>query len=267
MIKTIKKFFRINNILFKNAYIRDSKIPGFVFTSVINQLLDISISLIFFDIIFANTKTLAGWNFYQVLFLYSFTKFIASFHSAWTKKGINSVAREYIRLGDYDFYATKPFDSMTLTSISKPRLYSFIALIFEIGLMIYSAVRSGINIGFINIFWFIFLLIFSLILFYFLSIITIIPAFWVTKLTAITDFMNRMIQFAKYPSRVFPIFLRISLSTIFPIIVVAYFPVETLFYPPKVGYIVYMVLVTFFFGWIARFLWRLGEKNYSSASS
>lgn len=267
MIGSIVKFFRINSILFKNAYIRDSKIPGFVFASVINQLMDISVSLIFFDIIFANTKTLAGWNFYQVLFLYSFTKFIASFHSAWTKKGINSVARDYIRLGDYDFYATKPFDSMILASVSKPRLYSFIALLFEAGLMVYSVLRSGINVGFSNIFWFMFLLIFSLILFYFLSIITIIPAFWTTKLSAITDFMNRMIQFTKYPSRVFPVFLRISLSTIFPIIVVAYFPVETLFYPPKVSYIVYMIVVTFIFGWIARSLWRLGEKNYSSASS
>lgn len=267
MIRAFGKFFRINAILFRNAYIRDSKIPGFVLTNVTNQLLDISISLIFFDVIFANTKTLAGWNFYQVLFLYAFIKFIASFHSAWTKKGIKSVATDYIRLGDYDFYATKPFDSMALTSISKPRIYSFIVLFFEIGLMVYSAEKSGISIGIVNIFWFLILMIFGLILFYFLSVITIIPAFWTTKLSAITDFMNRMIQFSKYPSRVFPIFLRVSLSTIFPIIVVSYFPVETLFYQPKFSYIVYMIVITFIFGWITRLLWRFGEKNYSSASS
>lgn len=267
MIKSIKKFFKINAIIFRNAYIRDSKIPGFVAISTISQLFDIFVSLIFFDIIFANTKTLAGWNFYQVLFLYAYIKFIAAFHQAWTKKGINSVARDLIRLGDYDFYATKPFDSMVLVSISKPRLYSFIALFFDIGLMVYAAARSGLHLGYANFAWFAFLTLLSIFLFYFLSIITVIPAFWTTRLSAITDFMNRMIQFARYPSGVFSPTLRIILSTLFPIIVVSYFPVKTLFYPPQISYIAYMILITIFFGVIAKKLWRLGEKSYGSASS
>lgn len=267
MIQQIKKFLKINMIIFRNAYIRDSKIPGLVATNIIIQLLDISISLIFFDIVFANTKTLAGWNLYQVIFLYAFIKFIASLQSAWTKKGLKSLAVELVRLGDYDFFATKPFDSMLLVSISKPRLYSFIALIFEVGLMIYAASRSGINMGAENIFWFLFLTIFSITLFYFLSVITVVPAFWTTRLYSLTDFMNRAIQFAKYPSGVFPNLLRTLLSTAFPIIIVSYFPVRTLFYPPQISYIIYMVLITFLFGFVARKLWRSGEKNYGSASS
>jgi len=266
-MKQIIKFFKINTIIFRNAYIRDSKIPGLITTSVITQLLDISISVIFFNIIFANTKTLAGWNFYQVLFLYAFIKFLATMQSAWTKKGIKSLATELIRMGDYDFYATKPFDSMLLVSISKPRLYSFIALLFETGLMTYAAANSGFNFGFNNVFWFLFLAVFSILLFYFLSIITIIPAFWTTRLYSITDFMNRAIQFAKYPSGVFPGILRTALSTAFPILVVSFFPVRQLFYPPQISYIIYMVVITFVFGFIARSLWRLGEKNYGSASS
>lgn len=267
MMKQIIKFFRINSIIFRNAYIRDSKIPGLVATNVVIQFLDIAISLIFFDIVFANTKTLAGWNFYQVLFLYAFIKFIATMHGAWTKKGLKTLATELIRLGDYDFFATKPFDSMLLVSISKPRLYSFIALFFEIGLMIYSASRAGFHLGFVNIFWFIFLAIFSLVLFYFLSVITVIPAFWTTRLYSLTDFMNRAIQFAKYPSGVFPSVLRTLLSTAFPIIIISYFPVQTLFYPPRFSYIIYMIGITILFGFIARKLWKLGEKNYGSASS
>lgn len=267
MIKSIKKFLKINSIIFRNAYIRDSKIPGFILVSSTTQLFDIFVSLIFFDVIFANTKTLAGWNFYQVLFLYAYIKFIAAIHQAWTKKGIKSLAQDLIRLGDYDFYATKPFDSMVLVSISKPRLYSFIALLFDLGLMIYSLLNAGLPIGVASFVWFIFLTILSIFLFYFLSIITVIPAFWVTKLSALTDFMNRMIQFARYPSGVFSPLLRIILSTLFPIIVVSYFPVRTLFYPPQFSYIIYMIVITVLFGLITKLLWRLGEKNYGSASS
>jgi ABC-2 type transport system permease protein len=267
MMKQIIKFFKINAIIFRNAYIRDSKIPGFVITNIITQFLDISISIILFSVIFANTESMAGWNYWQVIFLYSFVKFQANLNGAWTKKGLKSMATDLIRLGDYDFFATKPFDSMLLVSISKPRLYSFIPLLFVIGLMFYSASKSGFDFGLANILWFLFLTIFSAVLYYFLTVITVIPAFWATRLSAITDFMNRAVQFAKYPSGVFSNTLRTLLSTVFPIIVISYFPVRTLFYPPQISYIIYMVGITFLFGYIARALWRWGEKNYGSASS
>lgn len=267
MIRSLIKFFKINTIIFRNAYIRDSKVPGFILANVLAQLLDIIISLVFFNVIFSNIKTLAGWNFYQVLFLYAYIKFIALIHQAWTRKGVITMAQDMVRLGEYDFFITKPFDSMVLVSISKPRLYSFITLFFNITLMIYAGSKAGIEIGISNFLWFILLTFFSVFLFYFLTVITVIPAFWITKLPTLTDLINRMIQFAKYPSGVFSRTLRVTLSTVFPIIVVSYFPVRTLFYPPEISYIVYMITITFVFGAFTRLLWRWGEKNYGSASS
>lgn len=267
MIKSTRKILRIFKIVFKNAYIRDSKIPGFILSSTINQLLDIFISLILFNIIFSDTKTLAGWNFYQVLFLYAFAKFITTAHQVISKGGVRSLATDLVRLGDYDFYLTKPVNPMAFVSISKPRLYSIFPLFFEIGLMIYATTHSGIVVTAASFVWFIILTLFSLTLFYFLYIITIIPAFWLTRLSSILAFMDRMVQFTRYPSGVFSGVLRTLLSTLFPIIVVAYFPVTTFFYTPRFSYIIYMILVTIIFYFITTKLWRIGEKNYGSASS
>jgi ABC-2 type transport system permease protein len=133
--------------------------------------------------------------------------------------------------------------------------------------MAYAAMHAGINLNVQNYIWFAFLAIVSIILYYFLSVITIIPAFWATRISAINDLMNRMVQFMKYPAGVFPRFLRLGLSVAFPVILISYLPAKTFFYSPETGYIIYMIIITIVFGFITRFLWHLGEKNYGSASS
>lgn len=261
------KYLKINWILFKNAYIRDSKIPGVVLSNVAFHLLDIAVTIVFFKIIFSNISELAGWNFYQVLFLYAFAKVIISINNGWFRGGLKDFATELIRRGNYDFYLIKPVDSMILVSISQPRIYNFIAALFEIGICFYAIWAGQIHIGLINFLWFLYLSFFGLILYYFLSILTIVPTFWFIRLWSLQDLMGRLSQVMRYPSGVFPPFIRTVLMTAFPIIAVAYLPVYTLFYPPKIEYIIYIALVTIIFGFLANFVWQIGNKRYSSASS
>ncbi|MFA7253340.1 MAG: ABC-2 family transporter protein [Patescibacteria group bacterium] len=267
MLSEIKKLFIINAIIFRNAYIRDSKIGGFIFFSVISQLVDILTSILFFNIIFANIQEVGGWNFHQVLFLYAFIMSIQILHGAWLKKGINSMSNELIRLGDMDFFLTKPVNPMILISISKPRMYSFIAFAFDIGLMIYAAVTGHFQLAFIKIVWFLVLAVFSFILYYLLSVLTVIPAFWFTRLWSLSNLMNRLAQFARYPAGMFPRVIRIAFFTLFPILVVSYLPVKTLFFKPVFSDIIYLIAVTVLFGFLTNWLWKLGTQKYGSASS
>lgn len=261
------KYLKINWILFKNAYIRDSKIPGMVFSNIAFHLVEITITIVFFQVIFANTKELVGWNFYQVLFLYAFAKIIISINGGWTKVGLSRFATQLIRRGDYDFYLVKPVDPMILTSISQPRIYNFIAVLFELGLCFYAVVVGQIQIGIVNFIWFLYLAFFGLILYYFLSVLTVVPAFWLVRLWSLQDLMGRLNQVMRYPMGVFPPFIRAILMTVFPIVAIAYLPVYTLFYPPKIEYIIYILLITLIFGFATSYFWHLGNKKYSSASS
>lgn len=261
------KYLKITWIIFKNAYIRDSKIPGMIFSKTLFNIAEIAVTIIFFDVIFSNIQTLAGWNFYQVLFLYAFAKVIISINNGWFRGGLNTFASELVRRGDYDFYLTKPANPMILVSLSKPRIYQFIAVIFEIGLACYALIAGHISIGLSNLIWFLILAIFGLILYYFLSVLTVVPAFWFVRLWSLQDLMGRLSQVMRYPSGVFPPFIRIVLMSAFPIIAVSYLPTNILFNQVKIEYIIYIILITFFFGFLTNFIWQQGQKRYSSASS
>ena len=251
----------------KNAYIRDSKMPAYLISGIAFHIVEIAVAIVFFDVLFSNTQNLAGWNFYQVLFLYGFGGFVVEINNGFTRGGIRKMASELVRTGEYDFYVTKPIDSMFLVSFSRPRVFDFITAIFYLGILGYALEKGNFELGFINIIWFLFLTIFSFILFYFLQALPIIPIFWTVKGFSLQFMMGRMSQFMKYPIGVFPRLIKIGLMTLFPIMAVSYLPVRTLFYPPEPEYIVYMVLVTFAFSVITKMLWQFGEKNYGSASS
>ena len=266
-MNSITRYLKINYVLFKNSLIRDSQLPGYIISSVLFRVFELVISLVFFNVIFANATTLAGWNFYQVLFLYAFSRTIEIGHSAWTKRGVQSMSSDLIRRGEFDFYLAKPVDPMFMVSIKSPRIYQFITLIFMIPLGIYAIIKSGIPIGLENVLWFLALWLAAFVLYYFLQILVITPAFWFIRLWTIGDIMNRMSAFMRYPAGIFPETFRIILLVVFPIMAISFIPAKTLFYPPEALWITYLFLITIFFGAFTRFIWKLGEKSYNSASS
>jgi ABC-2 type transport system permease protein len=261
------RYIKINLRLFRNSLIRDSQMPGHIVASVLFRVIDIVISLVFFNIIFNNVHELAGWSYWQVIFLYAFARSIITFHSAWTKRGIQTMSSGLIRHGEFDFYLAKPVDPMIMVSIRQPRIYNFITLLFMIPLAIYAAAKTGLPIGPENIFWFLILAFFGFILYYFLSVLVIIPTFWFIRLWTIGQIMDRLGTFMRYPAGIFSQIVKIALMVFFPVITISYIPAKMLFEAPEPKYIIFMILITLFFGIITRWFWRLGEKSYSSASS
>jgi len=263
----MKKYWRIFKVLFRNAIIRDLKIRGMIASWLLFELVGIIVTIVFFRAIFVNTPSLGGWSFYQVLFLYVFAEFIVQIYSATFKVGIRNIATNHIKKGDLDFYLIKPVDTMSLVALSNPRPYKLIPATFYFVLSVYCLIQSGLSVNLANVFWFIFLALDGIVLYTILIYLTVIPAFWLVRVWSLKDIASRINQFMRYPAGIFPRSLKIAFFIAFPILATSYIPAVTLFEPPKLIYIIYMVLVTFVFYVLLLVVWKLGEKHYASASS
>jgi len=261
------KLLKIIKILMRNAIIRDSKVVGFVTVSILQEIASIVVNITFFNVIFANISSLAGWSFYQVLFLYAFSKTITSLSFAFTRAGLKDLGEHMIKFGDYDFHLIKPVDTMALVSFSRPRPTSLIAAVFYASLAVYSVIKTGIYIGGVNIIWFLFLTIFGFIIFYCLEVLTVIPAFKLIRVWSLPEIVPKMAEFMRYPIGIFTLPFKIFLFGVFPILAASYIPAQVLFYPPQTSKILYLVAIAIIFFIIVRKLWKFFEKGYSSASS
>ncbi len=263
----MKKFWKITYILYRNAVIRDSKISFALIAGMMTTLLDGVISVLIILLVYTKTETIGGWNLYETLVLIAVTQIITIIHSSWTKKGTGSFAQSMVRMGDYDFYLTKPFDPMISVSISKPRIYNLIKLPFSLYIFFYGFSHINRVIPLENILWFIPMFICGFLLFYAIRIITIIPSFWIIKSYELPTITDRIQNVVKYPANIYPRSLVLVFSTILPIFAIAYIPVKILLFQPKISYIVYMLFITSVSLLIARFFWKFAEKSYGSASS
>lgn len=263
----MKKFLTIVKILMKNAIIRDLKLPGFVTVSIIQEIASIVVNIVFFNVIFANISSLAGWSFYQVLFLYAFSKTITSLSYAFTRYGLKDMGEHMIKYGEYDFHLIKPVDTMALVSFSRPRPTRLIAAVFYLAMAVYCVMKTGIHIEATNVIWFLVLTIFGFVLFYCLEVITVIPAFKLVRVWSLPNIVPKMNEFMRYPIGIFTLPFKIVLFGVFPILAASYLPAEALFYPPKALNIMYMMAIAVLFFIIVRKLWEVLERGYSSASS
>lgn len=263
MTKYLKVFWTI----IRNAYIRDSKISGFVLVSMITQLFYVVLALVFFSVIFSFTDNLAGWNYYQILFLYGFARSLAEFSKSFYRYGIGSMSNDLIREGTLDFYLTKPIDPMIFVSMSKPRLYTLASWLFSLGIMVYAILVGNISISPMSIIWFLTLAVFGNILYYFLTIIVIIPAFWLQRLWVLTALIGKFSEIMRYPIGMFNNITKVFLGLVFPVMIAAYVPVKSLLFQPDYLQMIYLVIITVVIGFITRALWNLGVRSYSSASS
>lgn len=263
----MKKFLKVSYILYRNAVIRDLKISGAIIAGMLTSLFDGFVSVAIILLVYSKTEYVAGWNVYESLVLITTTQIIITLHSSWTKKGTGSFAESMVRMGEYDFYLTKPFDPMVSISISKPRIYNLIKLPFFLSILLYALFNIGHPILLQNILWFLLLFLCAFLLFYAIRILTIVPAFWVIKSYSLVTITDRVQNIMKYPATIYPRLITVLLSTVFPLFVISYLPVKVLLFEPKISYIVYTVFVTVLFLLLARLFWKWGERSYGSASS
>lgn len=243
------------------------KIDGFVLAEMSSQLFDILITVVFFDVLFGKGRSIGGWDFYHTLFLYAFAKFVFSIHNTMTKRGTREIATNLIREGDLDLYLVKPVDAMFMVSIFRPKIYELSGAFFALALGIYALIKGGIVVHPVNLLWLIVLLVFSLLLYYFLQLITVIPAFWLIRFWSLQFLMTKLNQFMYYPAAAFPRTLKTIFFSVFPVLAITYIPVRALFETPNLLEIGYFILITLIFGAIARGFWLLGLRSYGSASS
>lgn len=261
------RYIKVNLRIIRNALIRDLKIPGFVLVNILTEGMQILTLVTLFTIIFRNTPELVGWSYWQVLFLYFYSRVIFDLDQGWTRKGLRELAKNLIRKGDLDFFLMKPIDPLFLVAVNKPRVYKMLTCTANLFIAIYCAHRSGIPIHTTNVLWFVFLTLFGIVLFFSLNVITAIPTFWWIKVTSFSEITSRLGSLIRYPAGIYSMPLKIIFFVLFPLLVITYIPVSTLFYPPKPLYIAYAVCISVVFYAFARVFWRIGLKHYSSASS
>lgn len=258
-LRLLSAFFKVN-VQMALAYRVDT---------IVNILLEISVlawEIISLSIIFSNTQTLGGWNLGELVVLLGVFHMVNAMMNVliWpnTEKFNTSV-----RDGTFDYTLLQPAGSMFLVTFSRMviwRIWDLALGTILIGIGIH---MSGHTATLANLISFLFLSLTGSIILYSLWVVMIAATFWFTKFDNNVTILQALLDTGRYPSTVYPFWLRIIITYIVPIAVATTVPVQALRGELSFAQILLYVGISIVSFIVASRIWKAGVKQYSGASS
>jgi ABC-2 type transport system permease protein len=226
------------------------------------------LSVVFFWVLFQHVPVLNGWSFEEVLFLSGMTMTSMGIWHVFLSGPTFWSLERLIRGGSFDRFFLQPIKPLTYMVLYRFDDDGLGELMPGVAVLIYAASAIGFEWSLLNtLMMAVFILSGSLIIFsLFVSFSTI--SFWVVRGSAIGDVIFNILGFIRYPLNIFnPVI--ITLFTFFmPIAFVSYYPAQFILHKEVLPYMAYaapiVAVITFA---VAKYIWEIGLKNYTSTGS
>lgn len=174
----------------------------------------------------------------------------------------------YVREGSLDIYLTKPISSLFLVTFQHIDFAMPIPnIISGIVMVVVGWKRCGFPVTISNIFAFLGCLFFGTILTYAIFLLPRLLAFWTISTNAIIQVSDSVWDFNNMPMRIYNRVIQDIGCFIFPIFLITNMPGLIIGEGVIGSLLVWYVVSPFLMLAITIFVWRLGIKRYSSASS
>lgn len=237
--------------------------------TVVNILLEIFTlgwELVSLGIIFSNTTTLGGWGLGELIALLGVFHLVNALMNVliWpnTEK-FNAGVRD----GTLDYTLLQPADSMFLVTFSRMVLWRLWDLLLGFVLIVIGISMSSVGVTLLNFVEFLLLTLSGSLILYSLWIVMIAATFWFTKFDNNVTILQALLDTGRYPSMVYPFWLRLIITFFIPVAVATTVPLQALRGELAPLQILLFLAISAAAFWVAARIWRGGVRKYSGASS
>jgi len=267
-IKTIRKYIRMYRVLLTYSVIKSTTYRANFFWELIIEF-GYQIGLVvFFYALFGHITQIAGWSYYEVLFLAGVN--IVYGGLLWGMVFVFGLTRlpEDIKNGNVDITLLKPMHPLFGLTLSKPYFTSLSSTLIGIGVMYYAALKLGRTISVSDLFFGIIIFCCGLVIAYSIAVMFSALSFWFLNSSAFQQVGERIIDmYTRNPHDVYRGGLRVILFFIVPLVFVSSVPSSTVLRGVEFRYVFLGLGLAAIFLCAAILIWNRMIRYYSSASS
>lgn len=259
------KYLRVYWVSIKNNWVREAVYRSDFLTSLIVDIVWVLVEAGLFEVIYANTTTLAGWTKPQVFFFLGIFFATDALYTVLFNRSF-WMFPDLVNKGELDILLTKPIHSLFLALTRWISIAPILNIVFGVGICIYYAEAAGFAGGahwFLVPLWLIIGCAFQTVM----RFLFVCWVFWTERGFALARMYYQLFQLATKPHTIYPAWLRWVLMTALPFAFIASVPAQTLLQGGSIqGYLWAGGVFSVLFG-LAALLWRSGLRRYVSASS
>jgi len=237
--------------------------------AVINMLLSVmwlGWELLSLGIIFSNTDTLGGWGPGALIALLGVWRLVNTLLAAliWPNTERFNAA---IRDGSLDYTLLMPANSLLLISFTRIVIWRVWDIVLAGVLLVVGISMSGDTTTPLNILTFLALAASGTLVIYSLWVVLIACTFWFVKFDNNVTILQALMDAGRYPSTVYPVWLRLIITFVVPVAVATTVPLQALRGELAWWQVLLFLCVSAASLLVALQVWRAGLSRYSGASS
>lgn len=260
------RYFRLYLYFLRFSFSRAMEFRVDFFFRFIMDCVFYAVNLGFYTILFQHTQALGGWSLQQCYVFVSTIFLVDALNMTITASNIWALPF-FINQGNLDYYLVRPVSSLFFLSLREFSANSFMNLLVAVGVWVWSIANSGVDYSALQILIHSILILNGAFLFFLVQMLSVLPVFWTHAPHGYHDVFWGLQQFAERPHKIFQGGLRIVLITVLPFSLMASVPAQVLIEGLDWKWILYCVLMSGGFFTFIGWLWNVGLRNYSSASS
>lgn len=233
---------------------------------IVMDLIYYIVNILFFKVIYLHTPMLAGWSEEQMMVFVASYLLVDAINMTFISSNMWWLP-QHINRGALDYYLIRPVSPLFFLSLREFSANSFLNLLIAAGFFSYTLITYSHPFSFFELLLLLTLLLNGVALYYCIQMLMIIPVFWTHSSRGFIDLFWAMGIAMERPDRIYRGWLRKVFTVILPFSLVASFPARLFLEKFDWQTFLQLASVSFIFWMLMLFFWKLGLRNYSSASS
>lgn len=240
----------------KREWANKANFLTFILVNIIGYLGE----FLFYVLVYQFTDTINGWSKYQVLALFSTIWIVDSLNGGIFHMNTIRIPR-YIRDYEMDFFLLKPVPSRWYASMKYVSYGLLAGAPFGVGLLLYSLYQLRISIlSFSFLLYFAAVCAAAVVMYNIFFMVTVFSIKYV-KLDALEELCWSLLNIGKYPSDIYPSYIKNIFTFVLPVIVIYNFPTDFLL-RNQYRYLFWVIAAAVIMTWISGRLWKYLLKFY-----
>jgi ABC-2 type transport system permease protein len=172
-----------------------------------------------------------------------------------------------IQTGELDSRMILPVNLLFIASFEHVDVVDFFSFLPSLGFLGYVLYRLEFAFSPAQAVVYVLLLINALVFLYAVVLIIATISFWTTQAYGLARIFDNLLKIGRYPLDIFEGFLKVVFLYFLPLVLIAQLPSQALLQPLSPQYLLFPFGVTAVFLAFALYFWKVGLKNYLSAST
>jgi ABC-2 type transport system permease protein len=266
----LQRYFRLLISLARYSFAREMAFRGNFIARVSVEVIWLGILLLFYRVVFQQTKLVAEWSEYEYLFFVGCFYALGGVMETLFLENCNSFA-DLIRSGDLDFYLLKPIDEQFLVTCRNVDWATVPNIFLGSGLMILSLVLLQWHFDIGRVAAFLLMFACGIALSYSFLVLLMSTSVWLVRNQSLYELWWLFTSLMRYPREIwkgpwaYP--LGLFFTFIVPAMVVVSVPSSSMVKVFEPWLVAFTVVATIVLLWASRRFFRFSLRRYRSASS